>query len=124
MNKVFLDANILMEILFQRSKYLEISKNMEDYSSFYISFLTCHILMYFTELEKLDPNNTFKLLENTRILENIDTTFDLAVKLYDGKDFEDCIQVGTCLENGIPNFITLDKSLAKKYADKLNIILL
>jgi len=124
MNKVFLDANVLMEILFQRSKYGEVSEMLKNYSNFYISFLTCHILMYYTELEKLDPNNTFKLLNNTQILENTDTTFDLATQLYNDKDFEDCIQVATSLENEITDFITLDKSLAKKYSDKLNIILL
>lgn len=124
MNEIFLDANILMEILFQRSKYSQIKDIFGNYSNFYISFLTVHILMYYTEIEKLEPANTWKLLENLTILENNQNTFDFAKKIYDGKDFEDCLQVATCLNNNTKNFLTLDKNLAKKHSDKLNIILL
>lgn len=124
MNKLFLDTNVLMEIFFKRPKYKQIQDFLESYSNFYISFLTVHIVMYFSELEKLNPKDTFALLENFEILKNDQNTFDLAKDLYDGKDFEDALQIASCLNAGIDNFLTLDKNLAKKYSNKLNITLL
>ena len=124
MNKVFLDANILMEILFQRTKYAQISELLSQYSNVYISFLTIHILMYYTELEKLEVQNTWQLILNCTILENNQTTFELAKNIYNGDDFEDCLQIATCLSGEITTFITLDKNLAKKHKNLLNIVLL
>jgi predicted nucleic acid-binding protein len=124
MNKVFLDANILMEILFQRTKYTQIAEFLSQNSNVYISFLTIHILMYYTELEKLEVQNTWQLIQNCTILENNQTTFELAKNIYSGDDFEDCLQIATCLSDEITTFITLDKNLAKNHKNLLNIVLL
>ena len=116
MTKLFLDANILLEVMMVRSKLKKIGRILhEPKYEFYVSTLSVHILYYFAELEGIERSFVKKL------------TTDMVTKAqdrYDGKDFEDCLQA-TCAEAaGCDEILTLDKNFAKNSATKLKVIVI
>lgn len=125
MQDLYLDTNILMEIIFQRVKAKECLEILERARNLFISSLYVHIVMYY--LEKDAPNlieDFQEIIGEFFVLDLNSNILQKAYINYDSKDFEDCVQVATCGENNIDSLLTLDKSLAKKYSNKLNITLL
>jgi len=92
-------------------------------SNFAISILTVHILMCYTGLEKLDYNSSLELIENCQILQMDEITSEEALKLFSGKDFEDCLQITTCFQNNVGKIVILDKDLAKKFSEIIEVVL-
>ena len=121
---LFLDTNILMELLFQRSKFELCTEQISRFKEVFASSLSFHILMYYTEKEKLDYNNTFDLFQNLSILELNNEILELAKSIYKGKDFEDCLQFATSKAFGVPQILTMDKGFYKNFSDQSSIILL
>lgn len=110
MKKIFIDANILLEILLDRSLASECESLVRDPSNEYaISALTVHIIWYMAEKYSLQTELIDDLLSvwvtlpvNTQIIK-------MARDRYDGKDFEDCLQSACAESHRCDEIITLDK---------------
>lgn len=120
MSRVLLDANILMEIMFARSKLEPVSAVLHDKRyEFWISALTVHILYYFAEIEGIDRTFTTRLTGLAAHLPITAQTIKLAQKRYNERDFEDCLQAA-CAELGkCDEILTLDKKFAKLSGTRL-----
>lgn len=122
MKNIFLDANILLEILFKRSKYdkvIGLLSNMQD-ANFYISALSVDIVMYFVEQQKQSKDVAWQFLDFYNVL---DLKFqDLTwAKDNDMGDFEDALQVGCALRCKCDIFVTLDKNIESKLGKYISV---
>jgi predicted nucleic-acid-binding protein len=124
MLSLFLGTNILMEIIFQRNKVRNCIKIIANYQEVYISSLCVHICMYHLEKDMQSVIPDFiEIIETMNVLDLDSATIFRSFDEYDENDFEDWLQINSCLLNKISNFLTLDQKLSKKHSDKLNIIL-
>lgn len=110
MKRIYLDANILLEILFERKLAANcktiVSNPLNEYG---ISVITVHIIWYMAEKYKLQTQLIDDLLSVWAILPVTDRTIQVSRNRYDGKDFEDCLQA-TCAESGgYDEIVTIDK---------------
>ena len=130
MNKIFLDANILIDILKLRNKegieYKEAIKLLNS-SNIYMSVLSIHIAYYVLKIKpksKLSNGiNDFCNAINTLPLSE-DITSQAMVIGY--KDFEDTLQYITAIDSGCDFFLTRDMkdftNLKKILSNKIKII--
>ena len=110
MNRSFVDANVLLEILFARKLATQCEQILSDPSKAYaISALTLHIIWYVAECYKLSPANVSDVLSVFTILPLAESSIELASERYDGKDFEDCLQSACAETNGCQEIFTIDK---------------
>ena len=120
-NTVFLDANILLEIILERrnqtiAKEL-LSKKDVDLN---ISALSAHLIMYFGQ-KKVDLQILRQFLGDYTILPLEAADFDWAFTNMRNNDFEDALQLAVAVRNGCANFITFDKPLVETYGSLKNI---
>lgn len=110
MKRIFLDANVLLEILFDRTLAAECKSIASDPSNEYaISVITVHIVWYMAEKYKIQTRLIDDLLSVWVILPVTAQTIQISRNRYDGKDFEDCLQA-SCAESGnYDEIITIDK---------------
>jgi predicted nucleic acid-binding protein len=110
MSRVLLDANVLLEILFERRLAGKCQRLLRDPSREYaISAITVHIIWYMAERYKFPASSVDDLLSTWIILPVTEPIIDTARGRYDGKDFEDCLQAA-CAEAGLcKEIITIDK---------------
>jgi predicted nucleic acid-binding protein len=120
-NKIFLDANILMEVIFNRSKSKEcLNLILGNFGEIYISSLSVHICNYFLEKEgkNVVENALFFLqFDQVELSENL---LEQAYQIY-STDFEDAIQVASSVQNNCLELYTLDKNMSKNYGHVVNI---
>jgi|GEM_PF-1279431 len=124
MNRLFVDANVLMEIMFGRSKMeqvLEVFHNPEY--EFFISALTVHILYYFAEVEGIERSFVRKLVGLAFHLPVNEKMIVLAQQRYTSKDFEDCLQAACAELAGCNEILSLDKKFHQNSGTKLNVLL-
>jgi len=112
---LFLDANILIEIILGRDHSEAAVKLIENHPGQpAISTLTGHLVMYFG-----GRISTTRLLQG--FLADFDmlplekTDFDWAFANLHGDDFEDALQLAIAIRNGYDKFLTLDKKLYNAY---------
>jgi predicted nucleic-acid-binding protein len=114
-----------MEIIFQRNKAFSCLETMQTADKIFTSSLSVHICMYYLEKDSPDLIADFQeILGEIFILDLNSNILSQAFKNYDFEDYEDCLQIETCLSGKITNFLTLDKKLAKNHKNLLNIVLL
>jgi predicted nucleic acid-binding protein len=125
-NKIFFDANVVVEIALQRERMqTSIEYLQKNVGRVYVSSLTIHLVVHFGKKHSsvaslqdllsefiplgLLPEDTAWAFENTR-----------------DKDFEDALQLAVAIRTGCDIFYTFDKKLAKNYANlpTLKVILL
>lgn len=88
------------------------------------SLLSFHFVMYYAEKAKIS-GSTIKRVSNRLIwLPLTEDDMQWAFEHYDGKDYEDALQIAIALREGCREFVTIDKKLAKKYGDQLKITLI
>jgi predicted nucleic acid-binding protein len=104
-----LDASGVLELFLMRTKLESIKSIIQSFDIIYITPITVGIVFYYAEREKLDMKLAEQLVQKFEILPMMQSTYDLALKIYNQKDMEDGLQVAACLENSIPTVITLDK---------------
>jgi len=116
-NKLFLDANILIEILESRPKHKEAQKLVRaGAGKLYVSTLTCHIAIYISQKRAgLDIMEQF--LSDYEWLELLPEDVSWAFNNRRSEDFEDALQVAVAIRNGCDTFVTLDHSLFRAYRD-------
>jgi len=123
MHKVFLDANILLELLFKRKRYnevVQILSNMPD-AQFYTSVLSADLVMYFVEAENQPKDLAWDFIDNYILLDITTEDTDWARK-NDAGDFEDSMQVGCALRNKCIKLVTLDKKFSTMYGKHIPVI--
>lgn len=114
MSKLFVDANIIAEILFQRTKHQTARARLEQAGTWlFISALTVHILYYLAERDHLDPQITRAALEPFLIVPIDQRVVELAQARFSGRDFEDCLQAAAAELAGCTQIITLDQRFAE-----------
>lgn len=115
-NNIFLDANIVLEIILERPNQ-QLAKNLlSKYSdNLNISALTAHLIMYFGA-KRVDLTVLRLFLGDYNILSLDSADFEWAFNNIRSNDFEDALQLGVAIRNGCTSFITLDKSLSDNYA--------
>lgn len=116
MQRIFLDANILLEILFTRQRaeqVLEVLSN-EKNPQFCVSVLSVDLVMYFVELEKKDKSIAWEFLQRYEILDMSPIDNRWAYD-NDAGDYEDALQTACALRNRCAKLITLDRAFEKMF---------
>ncbi|HVC36248.1 MAG TPA: type II toxin-antitoxin system VapC family toxin [Candidatus Dormibacteraeota bacterium] len=114
-DRLFVDANVLLEIILSR-KNEKLARNiLEDNSNnLFISALTAHLVVHFGQLV-VDLPILRSFLEDYTILSLNESDFEWAFTNMRNQDFEDALQLAVAIRNGCNTFITLDKDLATTY---------
>ncbi len=119
MTKIFLDTNILIDILVQRNradKIIEILKELEPvvmYISANSVTDSCYILRKnFTVAELQKLFESFEIIDTTKL----DCEFGMRLALRPD-DIEDLIQINCCNRNRLDIFLTADKVLVDTYSN-------
>jgi predicted nucleic acid-binding protein len=120
---ILLDASALLELYLRRPKSLEIQNILKEFEEVNITLITVGILFYYAEKEKLDMQIAEFLVETCNILSTSEFTYKIAKQIYNKKDLEDALQIACAKENNIETVLTLDKQMAKKYREIVNIVL-
>ncbi len=115
-DRLFLDANVLLELLQQRMKVVEVGEAIKDYQgcSMATSILCIDLVMYFVERDGGDKQVAYNFLASYEVLDMNDTDYAWAQD-NDRGDFEDALQVACALRHGCAKLLTLDKELAKNH---------
>lgn len=117
---VFLDANILIEIIQGRAKQASARAILQQHAGqLYISALTAHLVMHFG-LERTTTLVLRQFLSDYTILPLEDGDFEWAFANMQGADYEDALQIAVATRNNHTSFITFDKSLVKRYTSKVH----
>jgi predicted nucleic acid-binding protein len=118
---LFLDANILLEIILSRPNEKLARELLEKQDEeVYISALTAHLVVHFGQpIVSLPILRGF--LADYTVLELTNTDFEWAFSNTRNKDFEDALQLAVAIRNGCTQFVTFDKTLATTYSDLLTI---
>ena len=130
MSKIFLDANVFIDLLTLRNpqgvKYHKALKSI-NYENLYISVLSIHIAYY---VLKIKPKS--KLSENVKnfckvvnLIPLSGNTVSQAIAL-GYKDFEDTLQYISAIDSGCNLLLTRDKkdfnNLKRVFPNKVNIV--
>lgn len=114
---MFLDANVLLEIILGRNKEAAARKFIERNSeNLYISALTAHLVVHFGKSIVALPVLR-KFLADYTILSLDDADFEWAFTNIRGGDFEDALQIAVAVRNGCNELITFDKKLVSTYQE-------
>ncbi len=116
-DSVFLDANILLEILLNRQNGATARKIIEKHSdNLCISALTAHLVTHFGQAI-VELSVLRKFLADYTILALEAADFEWAFTNLRNDDFEDALQLATAIRNGCNQFMTFDKTLVTAYKD-------
>lgn len=114
-SRIFVDANVLLEILLERDKHLLAVRELEKHAgNLYISALSGHLCMYFG-IKLADIKAVRNFLADFEILPLDNSNFEWAYMNVRDGDFEDCLQLATAIQHGCDTFMTFDKKLAATY---------
>jgi len=115
-NKVFLDANVLIEILLDRPNKNKATTYMSNHADqLAISSLTAHIAVYFGQT-RVDLPLLRTFLADYKILSLEEADFVWAFNNARNEDFEDALQLAVAIRHGCSEFATFDKQLFKDYS--------
>ncbi len=116
-HSVFLDANIVLEILLGREKDAAARKLLETYAgNLHISALTSHLVTHFGQ-KIVELPTLRQFLADYIILSLEAADFEWAFTNLRNQDFEDTLQLGVAIRHGCSHFITFDKPLYQTYKD-------
>ena len=112
---VFLDANVLLEIILARSNESDARKFLNAQTEKpCISALTAHLVVHFGQ-KIVELPILRKFLEDYEVLPLDNADFEWAFMNMRGNDFEDALQVAIAIRNGSSTFVTFDKQLVGNY---------
>ncbi len=123
---MYLDANILLEILLDRPNAARAHQFIEEQDGqIYISALTAHLVVHFGKAI-VDLPILRSFLSDYVVLGLDETDFEWAFTNTRDNDFEDALQLAVAIRNGCQEFVTFDKHLASTYKNliQLNVSLL
>lgn len=115
---VFLDANVILEVILkdrphfnQAKKFLE---TVNDDTA--VSVLSTHLIMHFGRKEHIEDALLESVIGANELLSIIPEDYVWAVMNEQERDFEDALQVATAIRNSCETFVTFDSSLASAYS--------
>ena len=112
---VFLDANIILELILERQKFQAVENIIRATDDHAISMLTVHLIMYFGIKNGVNAETLYGFIGGYKVLDISQSDYRWAKKYCHGSDFEDALQVACAVRSGAKQFITLDKTLANLY---------
>ena len=115
--KLFLDANILLEIILDRPLNKQCRMILEqNVGNLYISALTAHLVVHFGA--SITDIKVIKQFLDDYYVESLEyADFEWAYNNGRDKDFEDALQIAIAVRMGADTFVSLDKKLVKTYKD-------
>lgn len=118
---MYLDANILLEILLSRPNDKSARKLIEELNGeIFISTLTAHLVTHFGKaIVELPILRAF--LGDYKLLSLESSDFEWAFTNARDSDFEDALQLAVAIRNGCEEFVTFDKQLAQLYKGLIQI---
>lgn len=120
-DSLFLDANILLEIILRRDKETKARQLIQRHpENLFISSLTAHLVVHFGQSVVALPVLREFLADYT-ILNLNSADFEWAFTNLRNQDFEDALQLAVAIRNGCSQFVTFDKELATSYAKLMQI---
>ncbi len=120
-DSVFLDANVVLEIILERHNQELAKELLSKYSdNLYISSLTAHLVMYFG-YKRVDLPVMRRFLADYTILQLDSADFEWAFNNIRNGDFEDALQLAVAIRNGCTSLVTFDKPLVDAYGSLNNI---
>lgn len=116
-DSLFLDANILLEIVLARDKEPAARKILKKYAGYiYISALTAHLVVHFGT-KRVSLPVLHKFLSDYVVLPMEVADFEWAFANIRNTDFEDALQIAVAVRNGCSQFITFDENLVAVYGN-------
>ena len=113
-NKVFADANVVVEIALGRAKMNKSIRLLQTVDEVFISTLSVHLAVHFgAKYSSLDSLQN--LLSSFSVLDLNSEDCEWAFKNCRGDDFEDALQIAVAIRNGCTEFVTFDRQLAQTY---------
>lgn len=113
---VFLDANILIELIVPgRAHFKKVKKSLNSYTEVYMSTLSAHLCWHFGRQAGVSDDLIAIIIDSCTLLSLEPADYYWARKNEQGKDFEDALQLACSLRNNCRQFMTLDKDLMKSY---------
>jgi predicted nucleic acid-binding protein len=121
-----LDTNILLEVLENRARVQQVIAALERHKAqpTAVTTLSLSNIFYFAERDKYDLALVEKQLKQYLFLDVTAEDAAWAFAHYQGKDFEDALQVAAAIRQKANVFMTLDAALAAKYQKFLKIELI
>jgi predicted nucleic acid-binding protein len=114
-NSVYLDANVLIEIILERGHQAAAKAVLEGARhDLRISALTAHLVVHFG-VTRVDLPIIRKFLGDYQILPLEQADFEWAFVNARNQDFEDALQLAVAIRNGCDRFITFDQTLYRAY---------
>ena len=111
---IFLDANILLEVLLPGRKNVALAERYLTDKAV-VSPLTAHLYAYFGSKEGFSIGELIQNLANLRYTDLGPNEINWAIINCQDNDFEDALQVACAITSGAKEFITFDKKLSKNY---------
>lgn len=110
MVKLFADANVVAEILFQRQRYATCRDYLgQEGNWLFISALTIHLIYYLAEKNRSDLDLIKRGLDPYLLVPIDQRVVELAQARFTGRDFEDCLQAAAAEMAGCTQIATLDR---------------
>jgi predicted nucleic acid-binding protein len=79
--------------------------------------LTVHLIMHFGRKEQIDDYFLQAVINENELFSLSAEDYEWALVNERGKDFEDALQLAVAMRTNCDTFLTLDKKLARDYAD-------
>lgn len=116
---VFLDANVILEIILKDRPHFNQAKMFLEATSddTAISILSTHLIMHFGRKEQVGDALLESVIGENELLSITSEDYVWAVMNEEGRDFEDALQLATAIRNGCETFVTFDSGLVKAYAE-------
>ena len=112
---IFLDANVLLEILLTRKNDKAARRLIENNAGHLaVSTLTAHLVVHFGS-KIVDLPILRQFLGDYYLLEMTYMDFDWAFNNARSNDFEDALQLAIAIRNGCNDFVTFETQLYKTY---------
>jgi predicted nucleic acid-binding protein len=118
---IFIDTNILMEVLFHRSQYdaaMAGLMSLAEQAIVCTSIVSVSTLLYYVEAKKLDKKIAHHFIKGYRILGMSEIDYEWAENNDQG-DFEDALQTACARRHSCSYLLTLDKRFGKMYGKYL-----
>ncbi len=119
---IFLDSNVILEILFEREKANFCVEICKQYNALYISSTSLHIIYYYAEKAKINLVYVRNMLEDINILPVSKFEYNFALEIFKDEDMEDALQIATAVNNNIELIFSLDIKMLKKYDKIVNFV--
>ena len=114
-NKLFCDANLLLEVMDERSRVQVVRKFLQNTpDGLFISSLTGHLVMHFGR-QRASVVALRALLSDFTMLPLTQADFDWAYTNARNDNFEDALQLAVAIRGGCDTFATFDRRLYQQY---------